>query len=314
MSRPLGKILTLVAALLVWLPGASAAQTAVEFYHTDPLGSVRLVTAESGALIERVDYDVFGETQTPSFSTRQFAGKERDLETGFDYFGGRYYAAALGRFSTVDPAYVIEENIANPQLFNRYTYAVNNPLRYTDPDGRLWDLVWDGYSIASGIASLRDNWRNGHYGSALVDGIGVGFDTLSAAVPGVPAVVGPSIRGVRAASRAVNTIPKRLARVVPTNVNMNGMLGGPDSTDVFVTAAADIAGMNAQQISRRLGIQGSPSGYQITEFATPKTGIASPVNRTNPGFVGGGRTSGGAREFVIPQQRIPSGATTRSVK
>lgn len=47
----------------------------------------------------------------------------------------------------------------------------------------------------------------------------------------------------------------------------------------------------------------------MIQFPTP-TGIASPVNRTNPGFIGGGQTVGGAPEFVIPNGPIPAGATT----
>ncbi len=43
------------------------------------------------------------------------------------------------------------------------------------------------------------------------------------------------------------------------------------------------------------------------------SGIASPVNRTDPGFIGGGRTAGGAREFVIPNGAIPAGSSARIV-
>jgi RHS repeat-associated protein len=52
------------------------------------------------------------------------------------YFGARYYRADLGRFTTVDPAMTVGENLVDPQRWNRYAYARNNPLRYTDPDGR----------------------------------------------------------------------------------------------------------------------------------------------------------------------------------
>lgn len=72
------------------------------------------------------------------------------------------------------------------------------------------------------------------------------------------------------------------------------------------------AGLNAGQIANKLNIPNSLSGFRVFEFNTP-SGIASPINRTNPGFVGGGRTAGGAREFVIPNQKIPTGATTRIV-
>ena len=63
---------------------------------------------------------------------RQFTGKERDSESGLDYFGARYYGSALGRFTSADP---LGGELANPQSLNRYAYALNNPLRFTDPTG-----------------------------------------------------------------------------------------------------------------------------------------------------------------------------------
>ena len=67
---------------------------------------------------------------------RKFTGKERDAETGLDYFGARYYGSKIGRFTTVDPVYNWRENLLDPQRWNRYAYGRNNPLRYVDPDGR----------------------------------------------------------------------------------------------------------------------------------------------------------------------------------
>jgi hypothetical protein len=90
-------------------------------------------------------------------------------------------------------------------------------------------------------------------------------------------------------------------------------VGAPSASDVFVTAASDIQGLSAKEIAKTLTIPNSPSGFQIFEFNTP-TGIASPINRTNPGFVGRGRTAGGAREFVIPNQEIPKDAVRRVVQ
>jgi RHS repeat-associated protein len=81
----------------------------------------------------------FGEEVAPPIppqEKRLFTGKERDSETGLDYFGTRYYRADVGRFTTVDPAMTLEENLVDPQRWNRYAYARNNPLKYVDPDGR----------------------------------------------------------------------------------------------------------------------------------------------------------------------------------
>jgi RHS repeat-associated protein len=110
------------------------------YYHTDVAGSVRMVTDEGGAAIEQYNYTPFGAVlggQTPGVAQpRGYAGKERDAETSNDYFGARYYASQIGRFTTVDPVLNIGAALADPQRWNRYAYAMNNPLRYVDPDGR----------------------------------------------------------------------------------------------------------------------------------------------------------------------------------
>ena len=65
----------------------------------------------------------------------QFTGKERDSETGLDYFGARYYGSNMGRFTSPDPK-PSSARIWDPQSWNRYTYVRNNPLMLVDPDGR----------------------------------------------------------------------------------------------------------------------------------------------------------------------------------
>jgi RHS repeat-associated protein len=79
----------------------------------------------------------------PVLHVAHSTGKERDSESGLDYFGARYYGSALGRFTSADPKLVPDE-FDNPQSWNKYAYAGNNPLRYTDPDGKDWKDVVAG--------------------------------------------------------------------------------------------------------------------------------------------------------------------------
>jgi RHS repeat-associated protein len=112
---------------------------------------------------------------------------------------------------------------------------------------------------------------------------------------------------------ASNPVPEIIARVIPDGIPAT-TLGRPGVSDVYVTAAEDLAGLNATQIADRLTIPPSPTGFNVIELPTPTTGIASPVFRSDPGFIGGGRTAGGAREFVIENQRIPERARIRKVE
>ena len=61
-------------------------------------------------------------------------GKERDTETGLDYFGARYYGSSVGRFTNPDDPLTFADP-DNPQSWNLYAYSFNNPLRYSDADG-----------------------------------------------------------------------------------------------------------------------------------------------------------------------------------
>jgi RHS repeat-associated protein len=64
-------------------------------------------------------------------------GKERDAETGLDYFGARYLSAAQGRFTSPDPK-LYPDAVLDSQSWNKYAYVRNNPMRLVDPDGLDW--------------------------------------------------------------------------------------------------------------------------------------------------------------------------------
>lgn len=87
---------------------------------------------------EEVGAGVGGRTTAQGYVTdnvaQKFTSKERDAETGLDYFGARYYGSTQGRFTTPDP-YMPSAEVTNPQTWNRYTYVLNNPLKYVDPTG-----------------------------------------------------------------------------------------------------------------------------------------------------------------------------------
>ncbi len=65
----------------------------------------------------------------------QFTGKERDTESGLDYFKARYFSGAQGRFTSPDAAFA-DQNPGDPQSWNLYSYVRNNPLKFVDPTGQ----------------------------------------------------------------------------------------------------------------------------------------------------------------------------------
>jgi RHS repeat-associated protein len=138
MTRIRVALMSLVLVLVTSSSFAQGSETVV-YFHADAIGSTRLVTDANGQVLERYDYLPFGEPYPPSapvVETRRFGGKERDVETGLDYFGARYYSSLNGRFGSVDPLLNVEQAILDPQRWNRYAYAQDNPFRFVDPDGR----------------------------------------------------------------------------------------------------------------------------------------------------------------------------------
>ncbi len=107
----------------------------VFYYHTDHLGSANWITETNGIPIQYIRYAPFGElllNETPGgYDERyKFTGKERDMETGYDYFGARYYSYALGgHWLTVDPM-----SDKYPHI-TPYAYCNWNPVKFVDPDG-----------------------------------------------------------------------------------------------------------------------------------------------------------------------------------
>jgi RHS repeat-associated protein len=80
--------------------------------------------------------------QSCALNASRSTGKERDTESGLDYFGARYYGSGMGRFMSPDWADKAEPlpyaDLTNPQSLNLYSYAGNNPLSRSDADGHFW--------------------------------------------------------------------------------------------------------------------------------------------------------------------------------
>jgi RHS repeat-associated protein len=85
--------------------------------------------------------DQFACTYADDSTPLYYTGKERDAESGNDYFGARYYASSMGRWLSPDwSAHVMPvpyAKLGDPQSLNLYSYVLNNPLNGIDPDGHM---------------------------------------------------------------------------------------------------------------------------------------------------------------------------------
>ena len=123
-------------------------------FHLDHLGTARLVTGSAGQQLAQHDYYPFGVEVPPSFpetsagydreEPMRFTGHERDFNVGAttensnynDFMHARATIPQWGRFLSVDPTINVPRALHNPQAWNRYSYGLNNPMKYLDPDGK----------------------------------------------------------------------------------------------------------------------------------------------------------------------------------
>lgn len=142
------------------------------FYHTDGLGSTRVITDTVGLVTDRYTYDAFGGllNQSGTFGNSfGFAGEQRDSATGLDYLRARYYDSSLGRFVSKDafPGY-----LDDPMSQHDYQYAHANPVSNTDPSGyfTMGDMMATLNTISSLAAIGGVSFGTGYIGGAAAGG------------------------------------------------------------------------------------------------------------------------------------------------
>lgn len=102
---------------------------------------------------------MFGHNGTATMSSAGFTSKERDQESGLDYFKARYMASAEGSFTSPDP---VGGRLANPQSLDLYTYVLNNPLRFTDPTGMIVEWSDSSAQCKRGETVCRTNLQRSY--------------------------------------------------------------------------------------------------------------------------------------------------------
>src|SRR5881227_4052197 len=119
------------------LPGG-----AVSYYFSDHLKTASVITDSAGTIKAESDYYPWGgELQFVNNDSNHYklTGKERDAESGLDYFGARYYGNWLGRWVSADwsstPVAIPYASLNDPQSLNLYSYVANNPILHADSGG-----------------------------------------------------------------------------------------------------------------------------------------------------------------------------------
>lgn len=159
--------------------------TTVSYFHRDHLGSGSVITDENGSLVERTKYYPYGGTREGGeVNSYYFTGQELDRDTGLYYYGARYYHPVFATFTQAD---TMLPNPFDPQQLNRYAYARDNPLKYTDPTGHYLDTAVDIVSLSMSINDLRQDSGN------VWNWVALGADVASLALP-VAAGGGTAVR------------------------------------------------------------------------------------------------------------------------
>lgn len=128
------------------------------YVHGDILGSPVVETNSSGTVVSRSHYKPFGDVLEGMKKGVGYTGHLNDKDLGLTYMQARYYDPVIGRFYSNDPVGSVT-HLSNGNLhgFNRYTYANNNPYKYTDPDGRVAKLVKAAFNVVH--KASRNGWN-----------------------------------------------------------------------------------------------------------------------------------------------------------
>ena len=187
-----------------------------QYYHPDDITSTSIQTDQNGNEVQNYGYSAFGQSRYTQSSTvfkvsRRYTSQVFDDATGLYYYNFRYYDPLLARFTQPDD---IIPNFADPQSYNRYSYCVNNPLRYTDPSGHgagevVSDALFNTETIKGGyqLMTMHDTLGNKAW-EVPVGVIGIAAGTADAAfnaltLGGKGAVEGTIKEGIKAGVKEV---------------------------------------------------------------------------------------------------------------
>jgi RHS repeat-associated protein len=200
------------------------------YTHTDHLGSTNVTSNSTGAIAQLVDYYPYGLERICSGdcgADKKYIGQYYDNSTGLNYLNARYYDGNIGRFISIDPVFweidLTEDGnrtLLDPQLQNSYSYARNNPIVLSDPDGRIIPLIilavtlafvaWDAYDVYhtqndSNATVGEKNWAMIFLAADLIPGEAIGKDGIKLIGKGAK-LVEEGIKAGKATEKGIDVV------------------------------------------------------------------------------------------------------------
>jgi RHS repeat-associated protein len=247
-----------------------------------------MLVSASGIVENESDYYPWGgERQiTNTVSNHyKFTGKERDIETGLDYFGARYYSNGLGRFITPDWAAkataVPYAEFSDPQSLNLYTYVRNIPTTRIDADGHCLEdaCVLEGLSLGGALFI--------HVAGAIAIGIALNYAydrfVANRTTPAdIPKPTSQTLPASGVAKPTSQTLPANGVPAATTSATdaRPGTLGKPDHQATVEEERARMNGEKEVTIQTPNGIKGSRRADTVG--TNPETGATEIVQVYRP--------------------------------
>ena len=281
-------------AIKTWSKVGTGANTPqVRYPHRDHLGSVVAITTETGTVESRSSFDVWGKrrdpatwvtpapgtfTAAPTATDRGFTGHEHVDELGLVHMNGRIYDPEIGKFLSADPTLQFPEST---QGYNRYAYAGNNPLTFTDPSGfSFWKKLLSIVGVLLNFIPGFQGWSTAFWRGFITGFLTSGGNLKAALLGGV----GGALFGV-VGGKTMSFVQRAL---------LHGLIGGSISAlgggrfgSGFLGAFA--SGLLSPQIEGLLGAAGT-GGIMGTVLRTVASAIVGGISSK----LGGGKFLNGA--------------------
>ena len=255
------------------------------FQLSDWLGTRRAQTNAAGVLEETCASLPYGDNLTcsgPGYDATEqhFTGKERDAESGLDYFGARYYASSMGRWMSPDWSAKAEpvpySKLGDPQTLNLYGYLTNNPLSRTDPDGHgplLDKFIAIFYGKASAGPGVGTELKATKYAKVEIGakaqiearGTSSGVDVTAKGVVEAKATVGKTTAGV---SGEVDKQLVKDGKFDPQPATTTGNIGINPAT----------AGPNEIGVEGHIGAVGLEGGIDVDKVKEFGSAVGDSIN------------------------------------